>query len=139
MTPDLIIQIIASVTGTGGLIALFLITEKKTAARLENTRRIDEKWQSVIARQEKELELLSRRYEAATAKIDRLYDDNSDLRNDRLYDDNSDLRNRLDRLGTDCAVSSLMRCDCVACTARKPPFGTHNPTDTHEQEHEHLR
>ena len=133
MTPDLIIQLIASATGTGGLIALFLITEKKTAARLENTRRIDEMWQSVIARQEKELELLSRRYEAATAKID------------RLYDDNSDLRNRLDRLGTDCAVSSLMRCDCVACTARKPPFGTHNPTDTQEhehenkQEHEHLR
>ena len=66
MTPDLIIQLIASATGTGGLIALFLITEKKTAARLENTRRIDEKWQSVIARQEKELELLSRRYEAAS-------------------------------------------------------------------------
>ena len=64
MTPDLIIQLIASATGTGGLIALFLITEKKTTARLENTRRIDEKWQSVIARQEKELELLSRRYEA---------------------------------------------------------------------------
>ena len=30
MTIDLIIQLIASLTGTGGLIALFLITEKKT-------------------------------------------------------------------------------------------------------------
>ena len=135
MTPDLIIQLIASLTGTGGLIALFLITEKKTAARLDNTLKIDEKWQSVIARQEKELELISRRYEAATAKIG------------KLYDDNSDLRNRLDRLGTDCAVSSLMRCDCIACPSRKPPFGTHTPTDTedhenetehkHEQEHSH--
>lgn len=125
MTPDLIIQFIASLTGTGGLIALFLITEKKTAAQLENTRKIDEKWQSIIARQEKDLELLGSRYEAATAKIG------------KLYDDNSDLRNRLDRLGTDCAVSSLMRCDCVACPSRKPPFGTHNPTDTEELEHDH--
>ena len=84
MTIDLIIQLIASLTGTGGLIALFLITEKKTAAQLQNTRKMDEKWQQIIAQKERDFALLSDKYEAATAKIERLYDDNSELRN-RLH------------------------------------------------------
>ena len=94
MTIDLIIQLIASLTGTGGLIALFLITEKKTAAQLQNTRKMDEKWQQIIAQKERDFALLSDKYEAATAKIERLYDDNSELR------------------------------DCIGCTSRRPPFGT---------------
>lgn len=93
MTIDLIIQLIASLTGTGGLIALFLITEKKTAAQLQNTRKMDEKWQQIIAQKERDFALLSDKYEAATAKIE------------RLYDDNSELRNSLDQVNTDCAVS----------------------------------
>ena len=112
MTIDLIIQLIASLTGTGGLIALFLITEKKTAAQLQNTRKMDEKWQQIIAQKERDFALLSDKYEAATAKIE------------RLYDDNSELRNSLDQVNTDCAVSRIMRCDCIGCTSRKPPFGT---------------
>lgn len=112
MSIELIIQLIASVTGTGGLIAMFLIAEKKAAAQLQNAEKIDEKWQKIISQKEKDFALLSEKYEAATVKIE------------KLYDDNSELRNRLDSVNTECAVSRIMRCDCVGCTARKPPFGS---------------
>ena len=122
MSMELIIQLIASVTGTGGLIAIFLIAEKKAAAQLQNAEKIDEKWQKIIAQKERDFALLSEKYEAATVKIE------------RLYDDNSELRNRLDAVNTDCAVSRIMRCDCIGCTSRKPPFGSVETTDTTEDE-----
>ena len=37
MTPENIIQLISLLLGGGGLIALFLITERKTKAQMENT------------------------------------------------------------------------------------------------------
>ncbi|HHV03335.1 MAG TPA: hypothetical protein GXX64_05420, partial [Bacteroidales bacterium] len=49
MAPELIIQLIATLIGTGGLVALFLITEKKAAAQLANTEKVNEQWQLIVA------------------------------------------------------------------------------------------
>lgn len=112
MTLELIIQLVASLTGTGGIIALFLISEKKAAAQLHNTEKIDGKWQKIIAQKERDIALISEKYEAASAKIE------------RLYDDNSELRTSLDKVNTEAAVSRIMRCDCIGCADRKPPLGS---------------
>ena len=110
MTPELIIQLATALLGTGGIIALFLITEKKAAAQLANTERVNEQWQKIVAQKEKDYLELNQKYEVATAKID------------KLYEVNFDLRTQLDVSNTDCAVSKIMRCDCVACSNRQPPF-----------------
>ena len=115
MSIELIIQLIASVTGTGGLIAMFLIAEKKAAAQLQNAEKIDEKWQKIISQKERDFALLSEKYEAATVKIE------------KLYDDNSELRNRLDSVNTECAVSRIMRCDCVGPQASVRISRNHKP------------
>ncbi|HBG58066.1 MAG TPA: hypothetical protein DDX07_08650, partial [Porphyromonadaceae bacterium] len=80
MTPELIIQLISALFGTGGIVALFLIIEKKAAAQLANTEKVNEQWQLIVAQKERDFLALNQKYEAATEKIDKLYDINTDLR-----------------------------------------------------------
>ena len=98
MTPELIIQLISALFGTGGIVALFLIIEKKAAAQLANTEKVNEQWQLIVAQKERDFLALNQKYEAATEKID------------KLYDINTDLRTQLDAVNTNFAVSQLMRC-----------------------------
>ena len=44
MTADSIIQLITVLLGSGGLITIFLVSEKKTAAMLENMAKANEEW-----------------------------------------------------------------------------------------------
>ncbi len=111
MTADTILQIVSVLLGTGGIVALFLITEKKAAAQLANADKVNEQWRQIVEQKERDFAALNSKYEAACEKID------------RLYNDNSALRTRLDEVNTDCAVSKLMRCDHIACPDREPPFG----------------
>jgi hypothetical protein len=112
MTPELIIQLISALFGTGGLVALFLIIEKKAAAQLANTEKVNEQWQLVVAQKERDFLALNQKYQAATEKIE------------KLYDINTDLRTQLDEANTNFAVAQLMRCYVTRCTKRVPPFGS---------------
>lgn len=112
MALDIIIQLIMAITGAGGILALFLITEKKTAARLENSQKIDEKWQKIVEQKEKDIASLSEKYEAAVAKID------------KLYEVTEELRTKMDQVNTECAVSQILRCNRIACADREPPLST---------------
>lgn len=111
MTPTLIVELILGILGTGGLVAIFTISEKKTAAMLENMNKANEVWQRIVTQKEKELEIERQRSDKMQTKID------------HLYNDNSDLRNALDAVNTECAVCKIMRCDTVACSQRMPPLG----------------
>ncbi len=113
MTTELIVNLVCSLLGTGGLLALFLIAEKKAAAQIENSDKINEQWQKIIKQKERDIESLNSKYETAVEKIS------------RLYDDNSELRNRLDSANTECAVSRLLRCENIECPNRKPPMTDH--------------
>lgn len=106
-----IIQLIINLVGTGGLITLFLISEKKAAAQLANIEKINEQWQRIVEQKEKDLESLRNQYVESVTKIE------------SLYEDNTDLRNKLDKANTAAAVNQILRCDLVGCTNRKPPFG----------------
>lgn len=109
-----ILNVIATLLGTGGIAALFFITEKKAAAQIANADKINEQWQLIVRQKEKDFDALNEKYEAASNKIE------------KLYSDNSELRTRLDEVNTECAVAKLMRCDCIECPKRKPPFGEMN-------------
>ena len=102
---------IAALLGTGGFVALFLIIEKKAAAQVANTEKVNEQWQLIVAQKERDFSALSQKYEAATDKID------------KLYDVNTELRKQLDVANTNFAVSKLMRCHVIKCINREPPFG----------------
>lgn len=47
MTTDSIIQLITVLLGSGGLITIFLVSEKKTAAMLENMAKANEEWKKL--------------------------------------------------------------------------------------------
>ena len=121
MTSELIIQLIAALLGSSGIVALFLIIEKKAAAQLVNTEKANEQWQRIVAQKEHDFLALNQKYEAATEKID------------KLYDINTDLRTQLDEANTNFAVCQLMRCNVIQCSTRLPPLGsTENDKDLNE-------
>mgnify|MGYP003593314699 CR=1 FL=1 len=111
MTTELIIQLIEALVGTGGFVALFLIIEKKAAAQVANTEKVNEQRQLIVAQKERDFSMINQKYEAATEKIE------------KLYDINTELRNQLDVANTNFAVSKLMRCHVIKCINREPPFG----------------
>ena len=90
---------------------MFLIIEKKAAAQVANTEKVNEQWQLIVAQKERDLLSLSQKYDAAIEKIE------------KLYDINTDLRNQLDVANTNYVVSKLMRCHVIKCINREPPFG----------------
>lgn len=116
MTPELIIQLISALLGTGGIVALFLIIEKKAAAQLANTEKTNEQWRLIVAQKEHDFLALNQKYESATEKIE------------KLYDINTDLRTQLDVANTNYAVCQLLRCNVIKCANRLPPFGTTETT-----------
>lgn len=124
MTLETIIQLVEVLLGTGGVVALFLIIEKKTAAQLANTEKANEQWQLIVAQKERDFLALNQKYEAATEKIE------------KLYDINTDLRNQLDVANTNFAVCQLMRCNVIQCTNRLPPLGSN---ETVKEPHERSK
>lgn len=121
MTSELIIQLIAALLGSSGIVALFLIIEKKAAAQLVNTEKANEQWQRIVAQKEHDFLALNQKYETATEKIE------------KLYDINTELRTQLDEANTNFAVCQLMRCNVIQCSTRIPPLGsTENEKDINE-------
>ena len=112
MTPENIIQLISLRLGGGGLIALFLITERKTKAQMENTAQAIAEWQKIVERSHKDLE-----EEKTRAKeFQDLYMIQFDI--------NTKLRKELDEKNTKIAVLSLLRCRKLKCIDREPPYGS---------------
>lgn len=112
MTPDNIIQLISLLLGGGGLIALFLITERKTKAQMENTAQAIAEWQKIVERSHKDLEEAKER----AKELQDLYLIQFDI--------NTKLRQELDEKNTKIAVLSLLRCRKIKCIDREPPYGS---------------
>ncbi len=112
MTPELIVQLIAALFGTGGVIALFLIIEKKAAAQITNTEKVNEQWRLIVEQKERDFSALNNKYDVAIDKIE------------KLYDINAELRTQLDTANSNFAVAQVMRCYVIQCANRVPPFGS---------------
>ena len=112
MTPENIIQLISLLLGGGGLIALFLITERKTKAQMENTAQAIAEWQKIVERSHQDLEEAKKR----AKELQDLYLVQFDI--------NTKLRKELDEKNTKIAVLSLLRCRKLKCIDREPPYGS---------------
>ena len=112
MTPENIIQLISLLLGGGGLIALFLITERKTNAQMENTAQAIAEWQKIVERSHQDLEEAKER----AKELQDLYLVQFDI--------NTKLRKELDEKNTKIAVLSLLRCRKLKCIDREPPYGS---------------
>lgn len=112
MTPENIIQLISILLGGGGLVALFLITERKTKAQMENTAQAIAEWQKIVERSHQDLEEAKER----AKELQDLYLVQFDI--------NTKLRKELDEKNTKIAVLSLLRCRKLKCIDREPPYGS---------------
>ena len=108
MTPENIIQLISLLLGGGGLVALFLITERKTKAQMENTAQAIAEWQKIVERSHQDLK--------EAKELQDLYLVQFDI--------NTKLRKELDEKNTKIAVLSLLRCRKLKCIDREPPYGS---------------
>ena len=112
MTPENIIQLISLLLGGGGLITLFLITERKTKAQIENTAQAIAKWKKIVERSHQDLkEAMERAKELQDLYLVQ-------------FDINTKLRKELDEKNTKIAVLSLLRCRKLKCIDREPPYGS---------------
>ena len=112
MTPENIIQLISLLLGGGGLVALFLITERKTKAQMENTAQAIAEWQKIVERNHQDLKKAKER----AKELQDLYLVQFDI--------NTKLRKELDEKNTKIAVFSLLRCRKLKCIDREPPYGS---------------
>ena len=112
MTPENIIQLISLLLGGGGLVALFLITERKTKAQMENTAQAIAEWQKIVERNHQDLKEAKER----AKELQDLYLIQFDI--------NTKLRKELDEKNTKIAVLSLLRCRKLKCIDREPPYGS---------------
>ena len=112
MTPENIIQLISLILGGGGLITLFLITERKTKAQMENTAQAIAEWQKIVERSHQDLKEAKER----AKELQDLYLFQFDI--------NTKLRKELDEKNTKIAVLSLLRCRKLKCIDREPPYGS---------------
>ena len=112
MTPENIIQLISLLLGGGGLVALFLITERKTKAQMENTAQAIVEWQKIVERSHQDLKEAKER----AKELQDLYLVQFDI--------NTKLRKELDEKNTKIAVLSLLRCRKLNCIDREPPYGS---------------
>ena len=112
MTPENIIQLISLLLGGGGLIALYLITERKTKAQMENTAQAIAEWQKIVELSHQDLEEAKER----AKELQDLYLVQFDI--------NTKLRKELDEKNTKIAVLSLLRCRKLKCIDREPPYGS---------------
>ena len=112
MTPENIIQLISLLLGGRGLVALFLITERKTKAQMENTAQAIAEWQKIVERSHQDLKEAKER----AKELQDLYLVQFDI--------NTKLRKELDEKNTKIAVLSLLRCRKLKCIDREPPYGS---------------
>ena len=112
MTPENIIQLISLLLGGGGLITLFLITERKTKAQMENTAQAIAEWQKIVERSHQDLKEAKER----AKELQDLYLVQFDI--------NTKLRKELDEKNTKIAGLSLLRCHKLKCIDREPPYGS---------------
>ena len=112
MTLENIIQLISLLLGGGGLITLFLITERKTKAQMENTAQAIAEWQKIVERSHQDLKEAKER----AKELQDLYLVQFDI--------NTKLRKELDEKNTKIAVLSLLRCRKLKCIDREPPYGS---------------
>ena len=106
-----IVIAIAGSISIGEIINLFTIREHKKGMKIENKEKEDNRWEKLADQQAEQIVQLNERMEKKDARII------------ELEDRCADLRNKLDEANTNLAKATLLKCNRLNCTDRRPPLG----------------
>lgn len=109
---------VAGSISIGEIINLFTIKEHKKGMKIENKEKEDSRWEKLADQQADQISQLN---EQITNLNDRV--EKKDARIIELEDRCADLRNKLDDANTNLAKASLLKCNRLNCTNRRPPLG----------------
>lgn len=119
-------QIIVAIVGTiggaiagGGLMAWFTRREVKEGKALENMQKVVDSMQKSLDAKDRIIEEHEARRTELKADLDR-----KDAKIEKLLDEKSDLRDEVDDLKTNLAISAMLKCVTLKCIERDPPFGS---------------
>ncbi|MEG1759512.1 MAG: hypothetical protein RSB23_06260 [Alistipes sp.] len=101
----IIVAIVSALLTSGGLASIFFFRENKRAKQLENETTASAQWREL--------------YDKSEAKVD-----SQTLKIDAMYKENNYLRDQNNNITTQNAVLKMYKCEFLACTNRKPPFGS---------------
>ena len=116
-------NIIITLITSGAFTAIYLLGDRKTAAVLDNVSKTIDQWQELLG--EVKGELAEQRGEFKAAKED--YEAHlvaKDNKIDSLYKEIGVLRDRNDKLSSNVARLTIVRCWKVGCGDCQPPMGT---------------
>lgn len=114
-------SIITALIGSGAITAIYLLGDKKTTQVLANVSKTVDQWRDLLAEAQKELanERAERRAERAE------YEDKlqaKDHKIDSQYKEMSVLRDKNDKLSSNVARLTILKCVDVPCLKRDPPL-----------------
>jgi hypothetical protein len=104
-------QVIVAFIGIGGLTAIVTLVERKSAAMLDNAKKLADSYKELAEEYQKREERTQQLLEDKEASLMSQIKMNSSLRHD------------LDDAHTETAVAKLMYCKNSKCVNRDPPFG----------------
>lgn len=117
-----ILQLLAAIVGSGGLVAYFLLPEKKSRQRLDNAERLILKYEPIIERLEKDNADKDAQIKELIKRINK-----QDLTIGEL---NTKIRT-MEIIGRE---DRMLRCENVGCKKRKPPINKECLTQTQAEQ-----
>ena len=116
-------SIIMTLISSGAFTTIYLLGDKKTSSVLDNVSKTIDQWQELV--KEVKQELLEQREEFRNSKAE--YDARlvaKDNKIDSLYKEMAVLRDRNDKLSSNVARLTIVRCWRFTCGIRLPPMVT---------------
>ena len=114
MNWTLLLTTLISVLFGSGIVSLFTIRETRKGLKLDNKEKEDNRWERLANELQDQIEKQNDRLEKKDARIT------------ELEDRCSTLSNQLDEANTALAKATLLKCERIECSQRKPPFGYRN-------------
>lgn len=128
-------NIIMTLITSGAFTTIYLLGDKKTSSVLDNVSKTIDQWQELV--KEVKQELLEQREEFRNTKAEydaRLVTKGNKI--DSLYKEIAVLRDRNDKLSSNVARLTIIRCWNISCGKRHPPIAPKtripNPDDVKE-------
>lgn len=106
-----IVIAVAGSISIGEIINLFTIREHKKGMKIENKEKEDNRWEKLADQQADQINNMNERLEKKDARII------------ELEDRCAELRTKLDEANTALAKATLLKCNRLNCTDRRPPLG----------------
>lgn len=116
-------NIITTLIVSGAFSTIYLLGDKKTAAILDNVSKTIDQWQELVGEMKGEISELREEFRKKTEDYEaRLVIKDNKI--DSLYKEISILRDRNDKLSSNVARLTVVRCWKISCGDRQPPMGT---------------